>query len=168
MLASPSDRDVPPSIDLEFCRAGETARKAKRLLDDAMRSIDCDGVGLWVFSKDNQKLTVALNVARNKRVVEGLEVEIRGSLVGLVAMTGEGICVGPDANYNPEVAKKLEVRTFAMVAAAVVVGYDVCGVLSAVNQYGATEKTFTHEHLKAVQWMAYLLGLILADCRRSD
>jgi hypothetical protein len=125
-------------------------------------------VALWVFSRDGHKLVAALDHGAREKHVEGLEVAIRGSLVGLVAMTGEGICVGPDADYNAEVARALEVKTYAMVAAAVIVGEEIQGVISAVNLHGATEKTFSQEHLRTAQWFAYLVGLVLADCRKRD
>jgi hypothetical protein len=155
-------------IDSEFCRGSATARKARHVLEDSRKLLGCDEAALWVFSKDNQNLVAALNHGKHEKSVEGLEVQIRGSLVGLVAMTGEGICVGPDANYNPDVARALDVKTYAMVAAAVVVDDEICGVISAVNLYGTTESIFTVEHLRAVQWAAYVMGLVLSDCRKRD
>jgi len=166
-----SESPIPdPSslVDVEFCREPGTARKVRRLLEDASRALGCDEAALWVFGKDGQSLTAALNHGKRTKSVEGFEVAIRGSLVGLVAMTGEGICVGPDAHYNQDVARALDVKTFAMVAAAVVVGEGVQGVVSAVNLCGATEKTFSQEHLRTAQWIAYLMGLVLADSVKRD
>jgi hypothetical protein len=168
-------------IEAAVCRAPGASRKLRRLLLDAVSALSADEAALWLFVPGEQRLVAALNQSRQSRedrsrgdrktegrTIEGIDVEIKGSLVGLVAMTGEGICVGPDAAYNQEVAKRLAQRTFAMVAAPIVVRDEICGVLSAVNLHGVTETIFTHEHLRTVQWKAYLLGLVLADCLEAD
>lgn len=167
-MSESHDPDPACLVDEEFCRHPGTARKVRRLLEDAARSLGCDEAALWVFGRDGQSLKAALNHGSRAKSVEGFEVAIRGSLVGLVAMTGEGICVGPDANYNLDVARALDVKTYAMVAVPVIVGEEIQGVMSAVNLYGAKEKTFSQEHLRTAQWSGYLLGLVLADCRKRD
>jgi transcriptional regulator with GAF, ATPase, and Fis domain len=156
------------AVDVAFVRDSGTARRVRRMLDDTRKLLGCDEAALWVFGDDGQSLTAALNAGKRAHSIEGVAVAIRGSLIGLVAMTGEGICVGPDAQYNQDVARALEVKTYAMVAAPVIAGDEICGVVSAVNLCGVTEITFSQEHLRTAQWMAYLMGLVLADCLKRD
>lgn len=174
----PASAQEQPAITRDFCRTGEAARRGRRVLGEARSALACDGVALWVFSADGRKLEGALNAGSTAQGksdrpdlpdrLEHVDVPIDSALVGLVSMTGEGICVGPDGRFNPDVAKAIEMRTYAMVATPMWVDGAIAGVVSAVNLVGGREQLFSAEHLEILKWKAYLLGLVIEDCRDGD
>ena len=118
----------------------------------------------WAISACGKRIEGAINAGKDFERVEKLVVHANDSVVGLIATTGISACIGPGDFMNPEIKKEFSVRN--MVVAPVMIESQVCGVLSAIN---VTEgEKFKPEDLEALQWKAYLLGLLLADVIRDE
>jgi GAF domain len=163
MSVDPASDEVP--IDRAFCRREEMQELGRRLLRDTVSGCGAAEATLWVTSADGQHLDAALNHGLKPDVVEALSVPVADSVVGMVACTGAASCIGPEDYQNPTVVEATGIKVAAMAAAPVYVKGHLCGVISTINPQESA--VFEAKQLDVLQWKAYLMGLIILDCRDS-
>ncbi len=138
----------------------ELAGRGRALLERARAACDAAEATFWVVSEDGTALLGALNVGRTPEAVEGAEVPIGRSLIGMVASLQLAVSSGPEASFNRSVDARTGTATQAMVAAPVTTDGRLCGVLSAINPRSAAG-SFSPEQLEALQEKARELGKLL-------
>jgi len=153
------------AIDRKRCRAGRTAVAGRRLLAEAVQAAGAAEATLWLISDDGEALLGALNHGATPSILESARVPAAGSVVGMVAATGVAACIGPGDAHHEDVDRATGTRTVAMAATPVTIRGALVGVLSAINP--TRGGTFSAEELDALQWKAYLLGLVLEDAPRA-
>jgi hypothetical protein len=173
-LAPPSEsmaEALPKSqafrINREFCHAPRALKLMRRFMAETACLCRASEATFWVISDNGKQIEGAVNCGKDHDRVEKLVVHANDSVVGLIATAGISLCVGPGEFMNPEIKKEFSVRN--MVVAPVAIDSQICGVVSAIN---ATEgEKFKAEDLEALQWRAYLMGLVLSDlvkCADND
>lgn len=135
--------------------------RGRALLERARAACDAAEATFWVVSEDGTALLGALNVGRTPAAVEGAQVPIGRSLIGVVASLQLAVSSGPEASFNRSVDERTGTATQAMVAAPVTSDGRLCGVLSAINPRSAAG-TFSPEQLDALKEKARELGKLLA------
>ena len=151
-------------IDWDFCHTPRTQKLMRRFMGETAGGCRASESTFWVISADGMRIEGAINSGKECDKVEKLVVHANDSVVGLIATAGISLCVGPGEFMNPEIKKEFSVRN--MVAAPVTVDSQICGVVSAINAIDGEK--FKPEDLEALQWKAYLLGLVLADILKGD
>lgn len=139
------------------------SRLARRLLSEVVACCDASEGTLWVPSQDRAHLEGALNQGRTAAIVESASAPVDDSVVGMVFCTGMAACIGPGDPHHPCIDEMTGTPTLAMAAAPVCIGPEIVGVLSAINPTAGG--CFGQAQLEALQWKAYLMGLLLADAR---
>ena len=145
----------------ESCQRGPAAPLGRQLLARALEDCRAEEATLWLLSEDREQMVGTLNVGRTPDVLESLSVPITQSVVGMVASTGVGASIGPDDYHHPVATEAGAADTLAMIAAPLLIGGRLAGVVSAINPRGGG--LFSAEDLERLSFNAYLLGLILAD-----
>ncbi|MEI6233024.1 MAG: GAF domain-containing protein [Planctomycetota bacterium] len=151
-------------INWEFCHSARTLKLMRRFMADTALACRASESTFWVISADGKRIEGAVNAGPAHDQVEKLVVQANDSVVGLIATAGISLCVGPDEFMNPEIKKQFSVRN--MVVAPVKVDAQICGVVSAINVKEGEK--FKPEDLDALQWKAYLLGLLLSDVLKDN
>lgn len=131
----------------------------RRLLQEVVAACASAEATYWALAKGGRTLEARMNAGPAPEKLEGLEVPVEGSLVGLVLCTGLPTALGPEADYHPTADAATGVETVAMAAAPVRLRGQAVGVLSTINPAGRS--LFTAGDLEAVQWKAFLLGCLL-------
>ncbi|MGA2080366.1 MAG: GAF domain-containing protein [Holophaga sp.] len=135
------------------------AAPIRRLLQDVVDHCRSTAATYWRATEEGGRLVAAVNVGPGPEKLEGLEVPVEGSLVGMVLCTGLPTAVGAEAPYHPAAMEVTGIHTTAMAAAPVRVAGRAVGVLSTINPLAADR--FGPEDLERVQWHAFLLGCLL-------
>jgi GAF domain-containing protein len=155
-----------PPLDRAACQRGRLCRLLRRLLAETTAACQAAEATLWTPSADRSALEGALNHGHTPAVLESVAVPVDDSVVGLVFRTGVAACIGPGDPHNPSVDERTGLPTLAMAAAPVRCGSEVAAVLSAINP--ARGSTFSRADLEALEWKAYLAGLVLEDARDEE
>ena len=157
----------PPPIDRDTCRNQPGATLVRQLLLDVVGSCGADEATLWLLSDDRERLEAALNQIHDggsHASLEELTVPVDGSAVGRVVSERRAVRIGVEDYQDPVAGWTSGVDVRSMIAAPVRVGGRLTGVLSAVNPSGGG--VFGEEDLQVLRWQAYLLGVLLEECRR--
>lgn len=133
-----------------------SASPLHRLLRDAADRCGAAEATYWSLSADARTLRALANASPAPERLEGLEVPVEGSLVGLVLCTGQPTALGPDAAYHPAADEATGVETRAMAAAPVRRRGQAVGVISAINP--TARALFGAEDLARLQEAARRLG----------
>jgi len=152
-----------PVLDRSACQSGRLSRFLRRLLAEAVAACQAAEGTLWVPSSDGRAVEGALNLGQTPDVLESASVPADDSVVGLVFRTGTAACIGPSDPHNPSVDERTGLPTLAMAAAPVRVGGETAAVLSVINP--ARGGVFSRADLEALDWKAYLAGLVIEDAR---
>jgi len=163
-MASPVQNPQALGIDWAFCHGARALKLMRRFVTETAAACRASESTFWVISADGKRIEGAVNCGPDCDRVEKVVVHANDSVVGLIATTGISLCVGDDEFMNPEVKKAFHVRN--MVVAPVSIDSQICGVVSAVNVIDGEK--FTSADLEALQWKAYLLGLLLSDLLKGD
>lgn len=108
----------------------------RRLLQETAEGCASAEATLWMLAADDGMLVAVANAGPKPEDLEGLQIPVEGSLVGMVLSTGMPMAAGPDAAYHPAADAATGVRTQAMAAAPVSVFCRAVGVLSTINPSG--------------------------------
>ena len=145
----------------DFFKNSPAGKQGRRLLAEVCRSCRAEEATLWLISPDGGSMVGTLNQGATPHILENASVPVRESQTGLVAATGIGLCLGPEAKYNPTVDESTGLRTRAMVAAPFRFESEIAGVLTAINPIG--RELFDATDLEELSWRSYLLELIVQD-----
>ena len=150
-------------LDRASCQVGPVAGPARRLLEEVVRDCGALEATVWLVSADGRSLDGTFNEGRTREMLEAMTIPLAGTVVGMVAATGQPVSIGPDDGHNPMVDEAVGTTTLAMIAAPVYVDSKVVGVLSAINPMPgrARDDRFPAASLETLSWKAYLMGLIL-------
>ena len=152
-----------PLLDRAACQCGRLSRLLRRLLGETTAACQAAEATLWAPSADRSALEGALNHGHTPAVLEAASVPVDDSVVGLVFRTGVAACIGPGDPHNPTVDERTGLPTLAMAAAPVRSGSEAVAVLSVINP--TRGGTFSRADLEALEWKAYLAGLVIEDAR---
>jgi len=131
----------------------------KTLLTELVQACTCEESTLWLLSQDSDSLMGTVNIGKTPDILENIDVLIKDSVIGMVALTATASCISADDEYDRSVDQASKTDTRAMAATPVYLDGEVCGVLSALNPID--RETFNQDDLGILQWKSYLLGLIL-------
>lgn len=154
------------ALQADFFTKTASSAASHRILDDVCRVCDAQSAALWLISEDGNRLVGVASIGPARGIIEGLEVPAMGSLIGMVASSGIGLCFGPEDPYNRSVDAQTGISTQAMVAVPFQVDGQVIGVLSAVNP--KNRPTFGRADLEEVSWRVYVLGLVISDLAKKQ
>ena len=143
------------------CQGGRAAAPARRLLEEVVRDCGAQEATVWLISADGTSLDGTFNQGRTREMLEAMTVPLGGTVVGMVAATGQPVSIGPDDPHHPMVDEAVGTTTLAMIAAPVYVDSKLVGVLSAINPVSARDDRFGAASLETLSWKAYLMGLVL-------
>jgi transcriptional regulator with GAF, ATPase, and Fis domain len=149
------------SIGREFFAVPAVSAASHRLLEDVCRICDAERAAVWLISEDGGTLQGAANFGGSEGIIEHIDVPAVGSLIGMVASTGIGMCFGSEDPYNRAVDAQTGTSTRAMVAVPLHLDGKLIGVLSAINP--RDRAAFRRSDLEELSWRVYLLGLVVAD-----
>lgn len=149
------------SLGLEWFRSSDVQSALRRVLKILLESSPATECTYWLVQQDIQHLLALANEGPQREEIEGLEVPLSESVVGMVASTRRSELIGPGDEHNPTVDDAVGYATSAMIASPVLVGDELVGVLSAVNPSDGQE--FTGEDLNHLDFCSYLIGLVLGD-----
>ena len=153
-------------LDRAWCQQEPLVSRIRRLLSEVAEDCKGEEATFWVMSENGEEIHGAVNHGECSQAMEELTVPVSDSVVGMVAATGQGACVGPDDKMNPLAYEKTGKKVTAMVAVPVYVNGLLIGALTAINPQGGG--LFGSDELGEMEWKAWLLGLILDERLRSD
>lgn len=145
----------------DFFKKSSAENQGRRVLAEICKNCNAEEATLWLISPDGGSMVGTLNKGATPHILENASVPVAQSQTGLVAATGIGLCLGPDAKFNPTVDESTGLRTRAMVAAPFRFDSEIAGVLTAINPIG--RDLFDASDLEELSWRSYLLELIVQD-----
>jgi GAF domain-containing protein len=157
---------MPQAINREFYQRGRMETAGRRLLEETASECDGTEATLWIVSSNGRMMEGALNHGRTPEIIERSAVPLADSVIGMVASSGIGICIGPEDPHHPGIDEATGTRTLAMVSAPVYLNGKLCGVLSTINPRRGD--VFSAADLEKLHWKCYLMGLIIQDCLQND
>ncbi|MGA2095218.1 MAG: GAF domain-containing protein [Candidatus Acidiferrum sp.] len=148
-----------------FFKNPSAASQGRRILAEVCKNCRAEEATLWLISRDGNSMEGTLNQGATPHILENASVPVSQSQTGLVAATGIGLCLGPEAKFNPTVDQSTGLRTRAMVAAPFRHESEIAGVLTAINPI--QREQFDATDLEELSWRTHILELLVEDLAKS-
>jgi hypothetical protein len=149
-----------------FFKNSPAANQGRRILAEVCKNCRAEEATLWLISPDGTAMDGTLNHGATPHILENASVPVTQSQTGLVAATGIGLCLGPEAKFNPTVDQSTGLRTRAMVAAPFRHESEIAGVLTAINPIH--RDLFDATDLEELSWRSHILELIVEDLTKNS
>jgi signal transduction protein with GAF and PtsI domain len=149
--------------DIEAC-AMETDEAIDHVLDIAMGGIDADGGAILLTAPGGQELWVRTACGPRARTMMDQRPRLDAGVIGYCARKGACVAIGqgsPNSRLHRELSEEIGEEVNTLIAAPIVHGPRVYGVMVLTNRQGA--KDFDQEEMNALAYLGRRLGAYLYE-----